>query len=339
MAPNVLLHGVGAIGAIYLHLLLKAGCRVTAVCRSNYDAVKANGFTIDSVLYNTKDVHVKATDVVRSPSEAAAHGPFDFLVVTTKALPDAKTAAAIAPAVTDGKTCIVLIQNGVGIEDEYVARFPGNPLLSCAVYLPSTQISPGRIQMGNQELLEFGTFPDTAYDDSAAVKAAADSWLEITKKGGSNCVFQPNIQVQRWKKLMLNASWNPICALTLSRDVAFYLATDVAEHVVLEVMLEIVHVAQALGFSEITPEMTEKQIGNARKRIPGPGIEPSMLVDVLNGRRMEVEAIVGHPVREAKRLGVSVPRLETLYALAKALDDAIAFRKPGQSLSGDYKRV
>jgi len=64
-----------------------------------------------------------------------------------------------------------------------------------------------------------------------------------------------------------------------------------------------------------------------------------MLVDVLTERRMEVEVILGNPVRVAREKGVSVPRMETLYALAKALDDAIALRQPGKSLAGDEARV
>lgn len=33
---------------------------------------------------------------------------------------------------------------------------------------------------------------------------------------------------------------------------------------------------------------------------------------------MEVEAIVGEPVREGRRLGVPMPKLETIYDLLKA---------------------
>lgn len=33
---------------------------------------------------------------------------------------------------------------------------------------------------------------------------------------------------------------------------------------------------------------------------------------------MEIEAIVGEPVREGRRLGVPMPKLETIYDLLKA---------------------
>lgn len=38
----------------------------------------------------------------------------------------------------------------------------------------------------------------------------------------------------------------------------------------------------------------------------------------LQGNFMEIEAIVGEPVREGRRLGVPMPKLETIYGLLRA---------------------
>ena len=54
---------------------------------------------------------------------------------------------------------------------------------------------------------------------------------------------------------------------------------------------------------------------------------------------MEVETLLGNPVKIAKKHGVEVPKLEMLYALTKALDEAMALRQPGQSLGGDETRA
>ena len=45
----------------------------------------------------------------------------------------------------------------------------------------------------------------------------------------------------------------------------------------------------------------------------------SMLQDVENGRRTEIDAIVGTLVEAGRKNGVSLPRLETVYALVKSL--------------------
>lgn len=334
MQPKVLVHGSGAIGAIYIYLLLQAGCSVTAVCRSNYTAAKTEGFTIDSDKYG-KGIKIRP-NVVRTPEEAASQGPFDFVIVSTKALPGQKpsTPEIIGPAVAEGKTTIVLIQNGIGIEDEYAAAFPSNPLLSCVVYLPTTQISPGHIQMGAIEILEIGTFPASQISSSPA-KQAAERLQSTLASGGGNAKIYPDIQAQRWSKLLINASWNPICALSLSRDVAYLASSSMAEKLVTDVMDEVVAIAQAKGYSNVTLEMARGQLQRALERKGTKGIEPSMLVDVVNGRRMEVEVILGNPIGIARKVGVDVPRMETLYALLRALDEAVALRSPGESLAGD----
>jgi len=334
MPPKVLVHGSGAIGAIYIYLLLQAGCSVTAVCRSNYAAAKTNGFTIDSDRYG-HGIRIHP-NVVRTPEEAASQGPFDFIIISTKALPGQKlsTPEIIKPAVTEGKTAIVLIQNGIGIEDEYATAFPSNPLLSCVVYLPTTQISPGHIATGSIELLQIGTFP-AAQEPTSPAKQAAEQLRSTIASGGGNAELHADIQAQRWSKLLINASWNPICALSLSRDVAFLASSTVAEKLVTDVMDEVVAIAQAKGYNNVTSEMARGQLQRALERKGTKGIEPSMLVDVVNGRRMEVEVILGNPIKVAKEVGVDVPRMETLYVLLKALDEAMALRSPGKSLGGD----
>jgi ketopantoate reductase len=42
---------------------------------------------------------------------------------------------------------------------------------------------------------------------------------------------------------------------------------------------------------------------------------------------MEIEVIVGEPVREGRRLGVPMPKLETIYGLLKAKQLQVKERK------------
>lgn len=332
MAPKVLLHGSGAIGTIYVYLLLKAGCDVTAVCRSNYEAAKADGFHIDSDIYG-KGIHIHP-NIVRNPEEAAAAGQYDYLIVACKAFPDEQTSKTISAAVTPGHTTIVLIQNGIDIEQEYASRFLENPLLSCVVYLPTTQIKPGYIEMGDLETLQIGPFPASAHSKEK-VKSAADKLVTLLKSAGGNASYFQDIQEKRWTKLLLNAPWNPICALTMSRDAAFLLSSPESEGVIVEVMNEVIAISKAMGYESVNEAAGQKGLDRAKQRIGTKGIEPSMLVDVLWNRRMEVEVILGNPLKRARELGVHVPRIEMLYVLAKVLDDSIRHRNEGESLDGE----
>ncbi len=194
-SPRFLLHGSGAIGTVYVYLLTKAGYNVTAVCRSNYAAANANGFSLDSDVYG-KGLRFHP-QVVQDPAEAAKAGVYDYVLVTTKSLPEAETSKVIAPAVTEGRTTIVLIQNGIGIENEFASAFPSNPLISSVVYLPTTQISPGHVTMGNLEKLELGTYPASAYHQHRHVKDAADQFFRVMKQAGSLVSWLDDIQERR----------------------------------------------------------------------------------------------------------------------------------------------
>lgn len=82
-------------------------------------------------------------------------------------------------------------------------------------------------------------------------------------------------------------------------------------------MYEVVSIAQALEIKGITRELADEHLARHAKRTIGKA--PSMLVDVQEGRPFEVEAIVGNAVRRAEKVGVKVPLLEAIYALAKGL--------------------
>jgi 2-dehydropantoate 2-reductase len=254
------------------------------VCRSNYEVVSKDGFILNSSIFG-QGIRFNP-EVVRDCDEAASSAqgvPYDYIVVCSKAIPGL-VPKLIAPAVTPGKTAIVLIQNGVGIEQEYFDAFPGTSIISAVVYLPAAQRPSGVIKHGEVEKF---------YDD---------------------------IQLKRWNKLLVNASWNPICALTLSKDIDVLASCSEAPAILLAVMMEICDIANAHGYT-MKKEEVERQLGRAQARIPiNAGIEPSMLQDVQSGRRIEVEAIVGNTVRMGKAKGIRCDRLELLYVLAKTLD-------------------
>lgn len=48
------------------------------------------------------------------------------------------------------------------------------------------------------------------------------------------------------------------------------------------------------------------------------GAKSSMLLDWQQGKPMEIEVILGNPIRIARAHGVDMPRLQTLYALLKS---------------------
>ena len=85
-------------------------------------------------------------------------------------------------------------------------------------------------------------------------------------------------------------------------------------------MLEIAAVAKAAGYEGVADAKTvETQLARCMTR-PYPGVQPSMMADALEGREMEVDAVVGEIVRIGRKLEVTIPHLETLFVLLQGLD-------------------
>lgn len=326
--PNILVFGAGGVGCFYTYVLSRArDTSITTVCRGNHDAIRDRGITLHSTIFGN-DLHVQPNGVARSCDSQQAPGPWDYIVVTAKALPG--IVEQIRPAVGE-TTCIVLLQNGIGIEEEYARLYPSTPIVSGVVYLPVTQIEPGVVRHGEVERLELGAYPA----DSHVARLKTLEFTELIQHGGGTAESHEDVQARRWTKLLVNASWNPICALTRLRDAHFLHSSRTtadgdddkdfgATSFVRSVMAEVVRVASAAGYGETVTEATvEWQIDRAKRRTMDTAIEPSMLADAKNHRRLEVEAIVGNTVRKARDLGVPTPRLDVIYMLTRALDRAI----------------
>lgn len=320
---KILLLGPGSIGAVYLFQLQQAGAHVTAVCRSNYDVVSQHGFQLTSLRYG--DQQYKPHRTVRSIDECDDE-TFDFVLICTKSFPGAQPSLAdiLAPALTNRpNTAIVLAQNGINIEQDLATAYPANPLLSGIVYCPAVQTAPGHIAYREMlNLLELGTFPA---DAPAPHKAAADRFAQLMRAGGGGAAHHADIQVARWSKLLMNAAWNPICALSLCTDGGFLqTSTPYAHELAWGIMLEVVALAGAVGVEGVTEAVAREKMAIAVKRAEtGTGREMSMLQDVRLGRDFEVEAIVGNAVRLGREKGVGMVRLETVYALLKARQVAL----------------
>lgn len=315
---KVLLYGAGSIGGVYLYQLLQAGCHVTAVCRSNYDTVSKDGFRLASVRYGDVNYHPSA--LVRDITECKDQ-QFDFVLVCTKSFPGSTPSLPdqLRP-VLEGrpKTAIVMAQNGIMIEEEVRHAFPHNPIISGVIYLPAVQTRPGVIEYPEMlNLLELGTYPSDAEESH---KTAARHLADLMIKGGGNAEVHEDIQVARWCKLLMNAAWNPICALTLTTDGDFLRTSGPhALDLVWGIMMEIIEVAKAVGVAGVTVEEAEKKLAIGKRRAEmGTGREMSMLQDVRQGRAFEVEAILGNVSRLGKQKGVPLPRVDSMYALAKA---------------------
>ncbi|KAK7990142.1 hypothetical protein PG989_010457 [Apiospora arundinis] len=320
---QVLIVGVGGVGAMAAYALEIGGkAEVTAVLRSNYNAVAERGFKIDSIEHghDIKGFRPSYTrKTIPDVAQEQLQKPFDFILVTTKNIPDVPPTVAdlIAPAVTPGKTVIVLSQNGLNIEKPLLARFPSNSILSSISLIAATETAHGEILHDDKDaqyISPFAASPGEA--PSEASVAAAHRYIEIYNACGKlNIMYEPDAQLARWRKLVYNASFNSVAAVLRMDTARMRASRHVIDDLVKPIMKEIVAAAGAAGYS-FPEDLPEKVI---RVDPTDTAFKPSMCQDVEKGNFMEIENIVGEPLREGEARGVSMPTLRTMYGLLKGL--------------------
>ncbi len=247
----------------------------------------------------------------------ASGAAFDYIVVCTKNIPDVPPTVAeiIAPAVTPGHTVIVLVQNGLGIEEAIFAAFPQNICISGIARMSSTELAAGVVFQQSHDILVIGAFhnPQLAVaDENAAARAFADIYNASGKVEGQ---YGEDVAFMRWRKLIYNSSFNAICAITGMDVTRLRTAGFPIDSLIMPIMMEIKQIARASGV-RLLPDQEEQLL--VSDDIDG-YFRPSMQQDIEKGNFMEFEIIVGAPLRVAQRLGVPAPNLQSAYSLLKAL--------------------
>jgi len=139
--------------------------------------------------------------VFKSPSEATT--PYSYVVCAHKALKlDNVIPDALSPAIGPDTT-IVIIQNGVGNEDPFRARYPDNTIISCVTWVGATQSSPGVIQHMKSENTELGLFPNVSASPETE-PANLDTFTQLLRSGGTPFTVEEDIQTKRWEKVVVS---------------------------------------------------------------------------------------------------------------------------------------
>ncbi|KAI9741264.1 MAG: hypothetical protein M1834_002980 [Cirrosporium novae-zelandiae] len=318
---NVLLFGGGAVGTIGAVNLEAGGlAEVTIVLRSNFKAVNENGYLIESCDHGDLKGW-KPTKVINGVPDVAAESllPYDYIFVCSKNCSDIPPSIAtiIAPAVTPSHTVIVLNQNGLNIEKPIQAAFPSNICLSGISLIDAHEKDPGHIRHEYADDLLIGAFhnPNLKLEDE---EKAAKNFVELYGAAGKTQVaFVDDVPFRRWRKLVYNASWNPICAIleTDTGTLKTAAGVNIVEGLVKPVMWEIIAAAKAHGY-DLPDDVVDFFINIDPPELK---LKPSMQVDKEKGNFLEFENLVGEPLRAGTAKGVDMPKLAIIYELCKLL--------------------
>jgi 2-dehydropantoate 2-reductase len=330
-----LVYGAGTIGGLIGGLLTAAGHKVTLVTRGAHrEAMATRGLVVHERASGRTDT-IKVDAVL--PGEEK--GPYDVVYVTLKAHQIAANAEHIA-SLRAQEGCIVFVQNGLpwwyfdGIDSPHAGKrlvtldpegklarvFPNETIVGSVIFKPCDLVGPGSIShvLAATDRLAIGEVDNRP--SQRLEKIAGD-----LGPAGLKAEISTDIRKAKWTKLLSNAVWNPLCALTQAgaHQIAAY---PPSRDLAIAMITEVKAVAAAVGVQlDANPE---KIVHDMVKRVPATS---STLADVRAGRQLELDALCRAVIEMAELTGVPVPSLKNITACAGVLDqriveDGVAYR-------------
>ncbi len=296
--------GSGAVGGYYGAKLAQAGHDVTFIARgAHLAAIRERGLEIRSPALGDFTVRASAEE------DTSKIAPVDVVIVAVKAYDNATALPMLAPMLGP-RSSVLTIQNGVDSPADVAAVIGEDAVLGGTTYIATALRGPGVIeQTGTHRRIVFGEVFGTLPRASARVQeirqalAAADIQAEAAADG----------RIPIWEKfifLVALAGFTGAARLPVGP-----IWTD--PHIraqFLEGCREVERVARAEGVNVAADRIA--QIDGYVAGIPGT-MRSSLLIDLSQGKRIEVEALLGAVVRRAARSRVPVPVISTLYAVLK----------------------
>jgi len=295
--------GCGAVGSLFAANLAQLDdVEVWAydLAQEHVDAINRDGLRLSG-----------AGDVVgrpRATSKADDLPACDFGIVATKAMHTSSAIAATAHAFADG--CVATVQNGLGNEEaiaEHVER-----VIRGTTFPAGKIVAPGRVQWDVKGDTTFGPFePKPAPPDEIGRLADACT------RGGMPTTAVADARGPQWRKVIFNASTNPIGALTgLTHG---RVCEDPALRALVSALVDEGKAVAAAQGIELDAD-PEELIDHAAKPEVAYNHKASMLQDVEARRATEIDYLNGGIVRFGDEHGVPTPHNRAIWALVRGLE-------------------
>lgn len=295
---KMLILGAGAIGGYVGGRLHQSGADVTFLVRpARQQAIQRNGLVIKS----TKG---DVTQKVKTVLGANEGGPYDIVLLTSKAYDLDSAIAAIAPAV-GANTTVVPLLNGMRHLELLDAKFGKDKVVGGLARVGVAMSADGVIH-------HTSPFAAISFGERDG-KPARQSLVELdraVKKSGIDGGLNSNIVQDLWDK------WIMLCSLAATNCLMRGSSGDILEAdegraLVMETVDECHKVATAAGHDP--GEQGMKTI-RSFLTVKGSKFTASMLHDLDKGAMVEADHIVGDMIARAKKAGITTPVLRVAYA-------------------------
>ncbi|CAM3692722.1 putative 2-dehydropantoate 2-reductase [Pseudomonas reidholzensis] len=298
--------GSGAIGGFYGLMLARAGFDVHFLLRSEYAAVREQGLRVDSARHGQLHLQVNAY------ASAADMPACDWLLVGAKATSNAELAPLIVQAAAPGAK-VVLLQNGLGVEDQLRPALPDDlHLLGGLCFICVNREAPGVIRHQALGAVNLGYHSGPAED---AGQAIVEEGAALFQAAGVDSQAMADLDQARWQKLVWNVPYNGLSVLLQASTTPLMADAD-SRLLIQQLMAEVVEGARACGL--VLPEGYAEHLFRVTEQMPD--YWPSMYHDHAQQRPLELQAIYAEPLARARAAGCTLTRMEMLYQALAFLD-------------------
>jgi 2-dehydropantoate 2-reductase len=303
--PVIAVIGAGAVGGYYGARLAQHGHNVHLLTRADCNQIRRNGMTIqshDGDFSLTPD-QISAYDDPRQMPKA------DLVLVTLKTTANQHLHDLIAP-VLKPDSIILTLQNGLGNEELLADLFGRDRILGGMAFVCINRPNPGEILHTDHGVIRLGE-PFNITSDRAKKISDLFNASQVT------CEVLDNLTVGRWDKLIWNVPFNGLgAALDLTTDQI--LSNPHGLILARRLMQEVIETAKPLGV-QFNLTIIEAKIRHTQTM---GAYKTSMQIDRRMGRPMEIEAILGNPLKLAREKSIATPYMEMLYNILRLVDVA-----------------
>lgn len=297
--------GAGPVGCIVAAFLAKKGHKVTLcdIVPELVDTARERGIIIEG----SEKLEQKISLTCNRLDELIAAKP-DIIFVCVKAHVLSLIGSALGDIFQEG-IHVISWQNGIDTEYEIAKYLGKKPVMRAVVNWGCGFLGPAHV------IMPFHHPPHFIQELHPDTKGVAAKVAEVLTDCGLETRHTDQIVPMIWRKTVMNASMNPVCAttgLTMSQVMGDPILFGVVDSLIKESLT----VARA---NEILLGWDYYQNAVDYLRSAG-GHKPSMLMDIEAKRRTEIDYINGKIVEYGKKAGVETPYNNIMRSLIKGLE-------------------
>ena len=299
---------MGAIGGFYGAKLAHAGKEVHFLSHSDYQYVKERGLQVDSC---DGSFHLPQINAYGAASDMPK---CDVVLIGLKTVNNHLLPELLPPLLKED-TLVVLIQNGIGVEEDVQKMFPEVQLAAGLAFICSAKTEPGRVNHQCYGYINIGNY-------SCKQQEKIDEVLDDFRKAGVDANEVEYLEA-RWKKAVWNMPFNGM-TVALNTQTDILLQHPSTLQLIKDQMMEVIEAAQACGVKNIDVSFAEKMIYNTVHMTP---YSPSMKLDFDFKRPMEINYLYTRPIEKAREAGYQMRKLEMLEQELRFLESKRLERK------------